>query len=220
MHKSCLYVFDMDGVILNSLDKLSKCLIDAVKPFCQSDSQFREFARFDESNPGLSRFEKTDYFVNHLLSSNHLSTEKVKVEILQKFDSLSLEARLSSEIEASLYDLPKTIPPKDLILLSNCDNEQLKVIDVNFGFHQIFKAGIVGTPPSKKHRFSEIIQIFNRSDVVSVSDSESDAVIAREFGAKFAFIQNFARDDAPWLLHDEYRFHSIGDFLVNLETLN
>jgi phosphoglycolate phosphatase-like HAD superfamily hydrolase len=206
----------MDGVILNSLDKLSKCLIEAIKPFCQSDNQFREFARFDETNPGLSRFEKADYFVNHLLSSNHLSTERVKVEILQKFHSLSLEARLNSEIEDSLYDLPKTIPPTNLILLSNCDNEQLKIIDVNFGFHRIFRAGIVGTPPSKKDRFSEIIQAFNRSDIVSVSDSESDAVIAREFGAKFAFIQRFARDTAPWLSSDEFRFSTIGEFQSNI----
>ena len=212
MHKAYLYVFDMDGVILNSLDKLSKCLIEAVKPFCQSDNHFREFVRFDETNPGLSRFEKADYFVHHLLSSNHLSTEKVKVEILHRFQSLSLEARLTSEIDDSVYDLPKSISPKNLILLSNCDNEQLRVIDVNFGFHQIFRAGIIGTPPSKKNRFSEIIQVFNPSPVVSVSDSQSDAVIARAFGAKFVFIQRFARDAAPWLDKDEFRFSTISEF--------
>ena len=216
MTDTSLYIFDMDGVILDSLDKLSKCLIESVKPFCQSDSHFQQFSQFDVANPGLSRFEKVDYFVSQLPTSNHLNAEQVKIEILQRFQRLSLEARLSSNIENEFYDLPGIIPSKNLLLLSNCDNDQLKVVDAHFGFHQIFKGGIIGTPPSKRERLSEVLRAFDNLSAISVSDSESDAVIARDLGVSFVFIQRFARDSAPWLNENEFRFSTLNDFKSKL----
>ena len=47
--KETFFVFDMDGVILDSLDNLSSCLIKAVEPFCQSDEHYQSFSKFDTS---------------------------------------------------------------------------------------------------------------------------------------------------------------------------
>ena len=213
--KETFFVFDMDGVILDSLDNLSNCLIKAIEPFCQSNEQYQTFSKFDKENPGLSRFEKTDFFLASLPNISHVKTEKIKQQILDQFDSLSLNARLSSTIDESTFILSKTIAPKNLIVLSNCDNSQLTTIAAHFGFHQIFSGGIIGTPPSKKNRFSDLVTKHNSSAFVSISDSESDAIIARSLGVAFAFIQNFARDQALWLKDDESRFQTLEEFILN-----
>jgi phosphoglycolate phosphatase-like HAD superfamily hydrolase len=211
--KETFFVFDMDGVILDSLDNLSSCLIKAVEPFCQSHEQYVAFSKFDKENPGLSRFEKTDFFLESLPNISHIKTEKIRQQILDQFDTFSLDARLSSKIDKSTYILSKTIAPKNLILLSNCDNSQLTVIAPHFGFHQIFSGGIIGTPPNKLSRFSDLVNKHNSSSFISISDSESDAIIARSLGAAFVFIQNFARDRAPWLKDNESRFQTILEFI-------
>jgi len=209
------FVFDMDGVILDSLDNLSSCLIKAVGPFCQSVEHYKTFSKFDKENPGLSRFEKTDFFLESLPNNSHVKTERIKQQILDQFDSLSLDARLSSTIDESTYILSKTIAPKNLILLSNCDNSQLRVIAAHFGFHQTFSGGIIGTPPSKKKRFSDLVNQNNSSTFVSISDSESDAIIARNLDIPFVFIQNFARDQALWLNENESRFQTMKEFILS-----
>ncbi len=204
-----ILIFDMDGVILDSLDKLSSCMLLAVSEFCQSQDQFMQFVEFDRSNPGLSRFEKIQNFVDSLPVSSQLSPSALFAEILGKFDSLSLEARISSKIDDSIYELSENFKPANLLILSNCDNSQLSLIVAHFGLHQIFKGGQIGTPPDKLTRMQELLSNLASDDIWSVSDSESDAIIARKFPIKFAFVSRFARDDAPWLASNEYRFSSI-----------
>lgn len=213
--KETFFVFDMDGVILDSLGNLSSCLIKAVEPFCQSDEHYQSFSKFDKENPGLSRFEKTDFFLESLPNNSHIKTDKIRQQILDQFDSFSLDARISSTVEESTYILPSRIAPKNLIILSNCDNSQLTSITAHFGFHQIFSGGIIGTPPSKESRFSDLVKKYNSSSFVSISDSESDAIIARSLGVTFAFIQNFARDQALWLKENENRFQTILEFILS-----
>ena len=215
--KETFFVFDMDGVILDSLDNLSSCLIKAVEPFCQSDEQYQSFSKFDKENPGLSRFEKTDFFLESLPYNSHIKIDKIRQQILDKFDSFSLDARISSTIDESTYILPSRIAPRNLLLLSNCENSQLSITAAHFGFHQVFSGGIIGTPPSKKSRFSKLVNENNLSSFVSISDSESDAIIARSLGVAFAFIQNFARDQAPWLNDNENRFQTIKEFILSID---
>lgn len=215
--KETFFVFDMDGVILDSLDNLSICLIKAIQPFCQSDEQYKKFSKYDRENPGLSRFEKTDFFLESLTNNSHVNTKRIKQQILDQFNSFSLDARLDSEIDSFTYGLPKKIAPRNLVLLSNCDNTQLQMISAHFGFHQIFGGGVIGTPPSKKSRFDDLVNNSKSSAFVSISDSESDAIIARSLNITFVFIQNFARDQASWLKHNESRFQTIKEFISNTD---
>jgi phosphoglycolate phosphatase-like HAD superfamily hydrolase len=209
-----VFVFDMDGVILDSLDNLSDCLIKSIEPFCQTDEQHKAFSKYDRENPGLSRFEKTDFFLASLAISSHLKTSKIRQQILDKFNSYAMEARLKSKIDDSTYTLSKIIDPRNLVLLSNCDNTQLEVIAAHFGLYQIFRGGIIGTPPSKKRRFKDLVDATKSTSFVSISDSESDAIIARSLNISFVFIQNFARDQALWLKEGENKFQTLGEFIL------
>ena len=71
-----------------------------------------------------------------------------------------------------------------------------------------FKSGIIGTPPSKDLRAAAIRSEFPDSKILSLSDSESDAIIARKSDFDFLYVNEFARGCDPWILENEFRVES------------
>ena len=60
-----IFVFDLDGLIIDSLKDLSKCLVGAVSNYA-SESELDAFQKYDVKNPGASRFTKVDYFLQEI----------------------------------------------------------------------------------------------------------------------------------------------------------
>ena len=199
----------MDGVILNSLERLSSCLIESVSNFCTSEEVFQDFKRHDLNNPGLSRFDKVNYFLELQKDSTDYNQEALFESILNEFNRLSLNARLNSELDESIFSFIDLNVENNLFLLSNCDNDQLQKVSAQFGLHRVFGKNLIGTPPNKDTRMDQILLSRNESNIFSISDSESDAIIARNNNMKFAFIQRFARDDGNWCLESEFKFTSL-----------
>jgi hypothetical protein len=199
----------MDGVILDSLEKLSGCLIESVSNFCTSDRVFNEFKTYDLINPGLSRFDKVNYFLELQKEFTNYKREVLFDAILQEFDKLALNARLSSEIDENVFSFIDLNVEDNLFLLSNCDNNQLQTVSAHFGLHRIFGKNLIGTPPSKDLRMAQILSTSNSLEIFSISDSESDAIISRENKIKFAFIERFARDKGGWCLDSELKFANL-----------
>ena len=207
-----LLIFDMDGVVLDSLENLSNCLIESVSKFCISDKVYLEFKEFDISNPGISRFDKVNYFLDLQKDVSDYKRETVYLSILEEFDVLSLQARLKSEIDDAIFYFADLSDKYNLILLTNCDNHQLKIISAQFGLHKVFANKLIGTPPSKDLRMQQIISENKPSKTFSISDSESDAVIARRHQLDFVFIQRFARDDGNWCQKKDLKFKNLSSF--------
>ena len=55
LDKYDVFIFDLDGLLINSLDKLSNALVQSISKFANS-SQLVSFQKYDIQNPGLSRF--------------------------------------------------------------------------------------------------------------------------------------------------------------------
>jgi phosphoglycolate phosphatase-like HAD superfamily hydrolase len=211
-----LLIFDMDGVILDSLENLSNCLVESVAKFCISDKVYRDFKEFDLGNSGISRFDKVNYFLNLQKDVSDYKRETVYSSILEEFDKLSLRARLNSKIDDDIFHFVNLNEDYDLILLSNCDNQQLKIISAQFGLHKVFANKLIGTPPSKETRMQQILSENKPSKTYSISDSESDAVIARNHKLDFVFIERFARDNGGWCGENEQRFKNLLEFRTSL----
>ncbi len=212
-----LLVFDMDGVILDSLDNLSNCLIESVAKFCTSEKVYQDFKEYDIGNPGISRFGKVDYFLDLQKNVSDYKRETVYSSILEEFDRLSLQARLNSDIDETIFHFAKSDSDYNLVLLSNCDNQQLKIISAQFGLHKVFESRLIGTPPSKEIRMAQIMEDYKPSKTYSISDSESDATIARKHEMTFVFIERFARDKGEWCADNELKFEKMSDFHSTLD---
>ena len=55
----------------------------------------------------------------------------------------------------------------------------------------------------------QILSTRNERNIFSISDSESDAIIARDRKLKFVFIEKFARDKGEWCLHSELKLNDL-----------
>ena len=201
-----VFVFDLDGLIIDSLDDLSKCLVGAVSNYA-TPSELEAFQKYDIKNPGASRFTKVDYFLEEIAQEKDPNPKRV--EILKDFAERSFDARKNAKISNGFQKFVIKFQHLNHILLSNCDNSQITSISDHHGISKYFKSGIIGTPPSKELRAEAIRSEFPNSQILSLSDSESDAIIARKSHFDFLYVNEFARGCDPWILENEFRVESL-----------
>jgi phosphoglycolate phosphatase-like HAD superfamily hydrolase len=200
-----IFVFDLDGLIIDSLNDLSKCLVGAVSNYA-SESELDAFQKYDVKNPGASRFTKVDYFLQEITQEKDPDTKRI--EILNDFSERSFYARKNAKISSGFEKFVTRYQNLRHILLSNCDNSQIVGVSEHHGITKYFNSGIIGTPPSKELRAEAIRSEFPDSQILSLSDSESDAVIARKSNFDFLYVNEFARGCDPWILENEFRVES------------
>ena len=197
-----IFVFDLDGLILDSLNELSKCLVGAVSNYA-SESELDAFQKYDIKNPGASRFTKVDYFLQEITQEK--DSDSKRIEILSDFAERSFQVRKNARISSGFEKFVIRYQHLSHILLSNCDNSQIVAVSEHHGIAKYFNSGIIGTPPSKELRAEAIRSEFPDSQILSLSDSESDALIARKSGFDFLYVNEFARGCDPWILEKEFR---------------
>ena len=208
LDKYDVFIFDLDGLLIDSLDKLSNALVQSVSKFANS-SQLVSFQKYDMQNPGLSRFEKVDFFINSILKNYDIKPEI----ILKIFDELSLEARINSTLNPCINELYEIYESKHWILLTNCDNQQLMHVANRFNLARIFGNNLVGTPPSKSSRAKEI-RISNQGrNIISISDSESDGELAEMNEFDFLFVEEFSRGNSDWKIKKYYSVQKLDELL-------
>lgn len=210
---SPLLVFDLDGLIIDSLDNLSRAMTATAASVLSSDSHMREFEEEDNKHPGRSRFEKLSFAMD-LASVPIPERELVMSDLLSRFDELSLEARLQSRLDDSIFDfIGPSVSNLNLTLLTNCDVTQLPLIAKHHKLDKVFGDNLFGTPPSKSIVFPQIVHKHSPSNpIFSISDSESDYQIAEANGAEFVLIRRFARDLTFNSKFTGISFDTISDF--------
>ena len=200
-----VFVFDLDGLIIDSLDDLSKCLVGAVSNYA-TQTELEAFQKYDINNPGASRFTKIDYFLEEITQEKN--PNPIRVEILKDFAERSFDARKDAKISSGFEKFIIKFQHLNHILLSNCDNSQITAVSEHHGITEYFNSGIIGTPPSKELRAEAIRSEFPDFQILSLSDSESDAIIARKSDFDFLYVNEFARGCDPWILENEFRVES------------
>lgn len=208
LDKYDVLLFDLDGLLIDSLDKLSNALVQSVSKFANS-SQLRNFQKYDKQNPGLSRFEKVDFFINSILKNNDLKPE----DILKIFDELSLEARINSTLNPCLNELYEMYKSKHWVLLTNCDNQQLVHVANRFNLSRIFGNNLIGTPPSKDSRARDLRFKNPGRSIISISDSESDGKLAEMNEFDFLFVEEFSRGNSDWEINDYFSVESLNELM-------
>ena len=206
LHEFDVLVFDMDGLLLNSLDKLSSALTGCVKND-MDDATFAKFLGYDRMNPGKSRNEKFKYAYQTLIASENYK-EKINFA-LGKFEEKSLTARVESELDDAIFTLFELHRSKKFILLSNCANNQIKSVVLHHKLELIFQDNIFGTPPTKLETLTALLQENPGCRFISISDSESDAEVAELLGIDFLYIHKFARGNTEWIKESYFTSPSI-----------
>ncbi len=201
-------LFDLDGLLIDSLDKLSSGLITAVSRFAKP-AELEVFTSYDRTNPGLSRFEKIAYFANEIAIGTKIDQQL----ILEEFDKESFKARTESRLSESIFELNQRFKSKIWVLLTNCDVRQIDGVTSILGLDAIFGDNLIGTPPSKHVQARILREKYQNSKVISISDSEADGEIAKECSFDFLFVEEFSRGDTDWKLDGYHRVSRLNELL-------
>lgn len=182
------FVFDCDGVLLNSNKVKTEAFFNAARPY--GEKAARQLAEHHVSNGGVSRYEKFRYFLESIV------VEGARGPTLEELlDSYALEVRqgLSTcEIAHGLSALRDRYPDANFVVVSGGDQTELRQIFNERNLSPIFDSNIFGSPATKDEIFGRLIdkRIIQRPGVF-FGDSRYDHQAAQCAGLDFIFVSGW-----------------------------
>lgn len=175
------YIFDCDGVILDSNSIKSELFVEIATAFCNKE-ELEAFKIFNESNPGLNREKKFAYLFESILKRNEYKFELEKT--LSTFQSVSIERLKSSSLIPGCVDfLHKINSSRKFVVSAAQENDLVTILkqkEIDKYFHQI-----LGGPNSK---INIICGLNLTGPTLYFGDSNVDMLSARHFDYDFVMI--------------------------------
>lgn len=176
-----LAVFDLDGVILESIDCKTIAFTDLYSQYGVNIQN--KIIKHHLNNGGISRYEKIKFyhekFLNIKLSNNEFN------KLLNQFSHLVLKQVLNSEFVEDVQNFLMKISKKFTLVLSTGTptNEAIQILKhrkLDKFFLHIF-----GSPESKKNHMAKLFNDNNYQNKYFFGDAMTDYDAAIEFEMKF-----------------------------------
>lgn len=179
-----LYLFDFDGVLFNTNKIKTQAFRKALSDY--SPSAVKEFITYHQSNGGISRRIKIDFFFEKILSKT--VTEGEKNRLLDIFNSVSSSLMSDAQplpgVTRFLSALRNAGSKIAICSGGNVDQMQKILSDNNLQDHFDW---IWGNEKAKaEHARTKVIREFER--VVFFGDARYDMEVALDFGFDFVFV--------------------------------
>ena len=153
-----IYIFDCDGVVLDS----NQLKIDAMQRALESTI----------NNFGRSRFHHIDVFIEKFLELDKAIENKVKKNILEEYSAQCRSLYLQSDITPGFIDFINQLSGKKYIA-SGSEQQELRDVFKERGLNLYFD-GIYGSPAKKSDLVREILKSNNSPNAVMFGDAISD----------------------------------------------
>jgi phosphoglycolate phosphatase-like HAD superfamily hydrolase len=175
------YIFDFDGVILDSNHLKGNAFYEVACHF--SPATANDFLEYHRGNPGINRRHKFRHFFENLLGMTDYQRELERA--LDLFVTVSLKKMLSVPFVHGVQEFLDQIPPdRNTYIVSAGDESDLHKIVNARGIQPQFD-GVFGGPKPK----IEIIQGLSlKGSTIYFGDSEVDLETANHFGHDFIFV--------------------------------
>ncbi len=209
------WIFDCDGVLLDSNRVKTQAMFEAARPFGESEAS--RLVAYHKENGGISRFEKFHYFFASLLEREDYEADMEKA--LDRFSELSHDGLLKAAEAEGLRDLLGRIKADGSLAFVVSGGMQQEIRDV-FEARGLapFFAGIFGSPDSKDHILAR--ELGNgggmEQPAVYIGDSRYDHEAAHRQGIDFVFVSGWTEfSDWPdyFADFDVTVIDSIADFI-------
>ncbi len=181
------YVFDCDGVILNSNTVKSEAFYKTLERF--GDSLAREFVAYHQRHGGISRNEKFAYFITHMLGEDLQQQQPLLAQLLQDYGIICQRDLLSCELIPGIEAfLQNTVKDKPAFVVTGGKQSEVRAIFKQRGLSDYFQL-ILGSPTSKR----ENMETFQRQgcflgEGIYFGDARLDKELADDFGQDFIYI--------------------------------
>ena len=187
LQKYDFYIFDCDGVILDSNNIKSIAFAEALVD--EPSSMIEEFIEYHKKNGGISRYEKFRYYFEEMKKS-----DKVELEIkmaLYNYANIIFESLLKCNYIPGVIKFIEILfkSSKTLFVVSGSDEKELKKIfrerSIDIYFNKIY-----GSPINKIENTKKVLDSLDGlKNGVFFGDSQIDYKAAKNFNIEFIYVK-------------------------------
>lgn len=196
------WVFDCDGVILNSNHVKTEAFHSATITCGRQAAD--AMVQYHVRNGGISRYHKFEYFLRHILGKEPGQDELES--LLASYARLVRAGLMHCEVADGLKELRRAISQSRWLVVSGGDQAELRDIFSKRGLDVLFDGGIFGSPDNKCKILERELSIGNiKKPAVFIGDSRYDYEAASGTGLDFIFMSEWSE------------FHGWEDYLKDEE---
>jgi phosphoglycolate phosphatase-like HAD superfamily hydrolase len=207
-----VYVFDCDGVILDS----NRLKVSAMKRALQelqniSATEIDQCVQFFAENFGKSRFFHIRYFVDNILNLGQAEADRYYEILLGQYSAASKQLYLEADVAPGLVEYLTGLEG-DKYIASGSAQDELRWVFQQLGLDAYFKA-IYGSPTPKNEIVTNIVNSHPGKKMVLIGDSVSDFKASADNNVDFIYYGKFSLVNEVMLsLADEHGFAVLNDF--------
>ena len=178
------YVFDCDGVILDSNPLKTEAFRKVGLPYGEDAAQ--QLVEHHVTNGGISRFAKFRHFLDHIVPAGRSGPSFD--ELLANYTSAVREALTTCPLAPGLEQLRERTKGSRWLIVSGGSQEELRDVFAARGIANWFDGGIFGSPDNKDQILSREMACGNIAGrTLFIGDSTYDYQAATNAGLDFVF---------------------------------
>ncbi|WBA17126.1 HAD family hydrolase [Salinivibrio kushneri] len=168
-----VYIFDCDGVILDSNQLKINAMASALRALDFSEEQVQQCSDYLSQNFGKSRFHHVSYFIEHILDLNESTDNKtLEQQILERFSSQCQQLYLKADITPGYLDFLQSLKGRKYIASGSAQEELRGVFKARQLDH--YFNGIYGSPTAKTDNIKHILTLEDTKKAIMFGDALSD----------------------------------------------
>lgn len=206
-----VYIFDCDGVILNSNELKIEAMEKTLKVHFSDPDMIEKCLDYFRNNFGKSRFHHVAHFLENIFIIATENKNRIERLILEDFSKQCRTLYMSAELTPDFTSFVEQCEGKRYVASGS---EQGELRDV-FGQRKLdaFFDGIFGSPTPKAEIIQGILEQEKNTNAVMFGDAESDMLSAQQNHIDFVFYAPFSNVKEKMVEKCKvYQFLIINDF--------
>jgi len=167
-----VYIFDCDGVILDSNQLKIDAMHNALSAIVTDTTQVKACVDYFRDNFGRSRFHHVDIFIEQFLLLDKNKAAETKQSILDAYSMQCKSLYLQAELTPGFIDFITQLKGKKFIA-SGSEQQELRDVFNARGLDSYFDE-IYGSPTKKSDLVANILDITKASNAIMFGDAVSD----------------------------------------------
>lgn len=205
-----LYIFDCDGVILDSNKLKIQAMRESLNMQTYSLQMVEKCLEYFSNNFGKSRFHHVKYFVDEILKIKDIE-KIIENEILKNFSEKCEKMYLNAPLTPGFLSFIETINGKKFVA-SGSEQSELQKVFKERGLNKYF-VDIYGSPTPKNQLVNKILSDNSHESALMIGDAISDFEASQVNGIDFACYIPYSNVKSKMeRFSSEYKFTIIEDW--------
>ncbi|CAM8675194.1 HAD family hydrolase [Leclercia sp. M-A074-M] len=183
IHNYDVYIFDCDGVILDSNKLKIEAMEEALRDLGFEATLIEKCIDYFKNNFGLSRFHHVEIFLDKFLNIEPDQKDNIRPKILNKFSDQCHNLYLEAKITPGFIELITSLKGKKYIASGSEEFGLIRAFKER-GLEHLFSS-IYGSPETKSNIIFKILDKEHSKKAIMFGDAISDFEAAKKNGIDF-----------------------------------